>query len=192
VSTANNTRDSNRHPYVVGFNRAEDDCIPVVGIVSIVASETDTNTPSDLPNGVISGWHYRLASVFGAGTITALSLAIANHPLVQQLAMSIPIFNRLSVTTLSNDSLMIATITVLVIMAIALFPLSSPRSRPSIDIIIETQCRVLLAAVVLATIEYFDYTYRLPRLTFVLTMIGLLVFLPAWNVLIQRPKQPLE
>jgi lipopolysaccharide/colanic/teichoic acid biosynthesis glycosyltransferase len=118
-----------------------------------------------------------------------LSIAIANHPMVQRLTMSVPVFSRLPTRTLSNGSLTIAMITVLLIVLIALFPLYKPRPRRIIDVVAETQRRVILAAFALATIGYFDYTYRLPRSTLVLTTVGLLVFLPAWNVLIRRQKR---
>jgi exopolysaccharide biosynthesis polyprenyl glycosylphosphotransferase len=140
-------------------------------------------------NAVVSGWQYRLASLIGTGLITVLSVAIANHPAIQRLAMFVPVFNRLPVTTLSNGSFMIVIVTVLVIVTLALFPLYKPRPRRILDVVTETQRRVILAAFALATIGYFDYTYRLPRTTLVLTTIGLLVLLPAWNVLIRRQKR---
>jgi lipopolysaccharide/colanic/teichoic acid biosynthesis glycosyltransferase len=140
-------------------------------------------------NGVVSGWQYRLASLIGTGVITVLSVAIANHPMIQRLAMSVPVFSRLPVMSLSNGSLTIAIVTVLVIVLFALFPLYKPRPRRILDVVSETQRRVMLAALALATIGYFDYTYRLPRSTLVLTTIGLLVLLPSWNVLIRRQKR---
>jgi lipopolysaccharide/colanic/teichoic acid biosynthesis glycosyltransferase len=140
-------------------------------------------------NGVVSGWQYRLTSLIGTAVITVLSVAIANHPMIQRLAMSVPVFNRLPVMSLSNGSLTIVIVTVLVIVLLALFPLYKPRPRRILDVVTETQRRVILAALALATIGYFDYTYRLPRSTLVLTTIGLLVLLPSWNVLIRRQKR---
>lgn len=139
--------------------------------------------------GVVSGWQYRLASSIGTGTITVLAVAVTNHPAVQKLTVSIPVFNRLPVTTLSNGALTIVMATVLFIVLLALVPLYKPRPRRILDVVTETQRRVILAAFGLATIGYFDYTYRLPRTTLVLTTIGLLVLLPAWHVLIRRQKR---
>lgn len=71
----------------------------------------------------------------------------------------------------------------------ALIPLYKPRPRRIIDVVTETQRRVVFAAFSLAAIGYFDYTHRLPRLTLVLMTAGLLVLLPAWHVLIRRQKR---
>lgn len=140
--------------------------------------------------GVVSGWQYRLASSIGTGTIAALAVAVTNHPSVQRLATaSAPVLNRLPATTLPNSALTIAMATVLFIVLLALVPLYKPRPRRILDVVTETQRRVVLAAFILATIGYFDYTYRLPRSTLVLTTAGLLVLLPAWHVLIRRQKR---
>lgn len=139
--------------------------------------------------GVLSGWQYRLASSVGTGAITVLAVAVANHPTMQRLMLSFPIINRLPATTLSNGALTIAMATVLFIVLLALVPLYKPRPRRILDVVTETQRRVVLAAFVLATIGYFDYTYRLPRSTLVMTTIGLFVLLPAWHILIRRQKR---
>jgi lipopolysaccharide/colanic/teichoic acid biosynthesis glycosyltransferase len=47
--------------------------------------------------------------------------------------------------------------------------------------------RTFVALFALATIGYFDYTYRLPRLTVLLATPLLLVVLPSWFVWIRRP-----
>lgn len=108
---------------------------------------------------------------------------------MQRLMLSFPVINRLSATTLSNGALTIVMATVLFVVLLALVPLYKPRPRRILDVVTETQRRVVLAAFVLATIGYFDYTYRLPRSTLVITSLGLLVLLPAWHVLIRRQKR---
>lgn len=45
---------------------------------------------------------------------------------------------------------------------------------------------MILAGFALATIGYFDYSYRLPRTTWILTVSGLLVLTPAWFLTIRR------
>lgn len=138
---------------------------------------------------VTSGWQYRVASLIGTASITALSVAVMGHPVVQTLAVTVPVLSRLPVQPLTDGGSTIVTATVVFIVLLALIPLYKPRPRRIIDVVTGTQRRVVLAAFSLAAIGYFDYTYRLPRLTLVLTTAGLLVLLPAWHILIRRQKR---
>lgn len=136
-----------------------------------------------------SSWRYRLASVIGTASITALVVPVTSHPTVESLAESMPVLSHLPKPIHTHGGLTIITATVVFTVLLALIPLYKPRPRRIIDVITEAQQRILLAAFVLATIGYFDYTYRLPRMMLVLTTLGLLVLLPAWHVLIRRQKR---
>ncbi|GAB3319730.1 sugar transferase [Haloplanus salinarum] len=135
---------------------------------------------------MLSGWRYRLVSGVGATALAAGSVAAANHPIAQRLAVVVPVFDRLPSTTLSNGDLSLAIATTLFVVLGALVPLFKPRPRRVLDTILLVEKRVALAAVALAAVGYFDYTYRLPRTTLVLTTIGLGVVLPAWFVAVRR------
>jgi exopolysaccharide biosynthesis polyprenyl glycosylphosphotransferase len=138
------------------------------------------------PLVMLSGWRYRLASGIGAAALAAGSVGVANHPTVQRLAVVVPMFNRLPSTTLSNGDLSIAIATTLFVVLAALVPLFKPRPRRVLDTILLVERRVFLAAVALAAIGYFDYTYRLPRTTLVLATAAMAVSLPVWFVAIRR------
>lgn len=135
---------------------------------------------------MVSRLRYRLASVTGAGLLTVVALFVANDGGVQQLSMVIPVYNNLHVTTLGNGVLTVVLATVLVVQLLALLPLFKPRPRRILDTVMSTQRRVLLATFVLATVGYFDYTYRLPRTTLVLTTAFSLLVLPMWFVAIRH------
>lgn len=132
---------------------------------------------------------YRLASLGGVSSITILAVLVANHPMVQQSAMLVPVFNRLPATTMTNGNVTVAVVTSLVIVLGAFVPLFKPRPRRFLDIILSVESRVAISVFALATVGYFDYTYRLPRTTLVLTAGVLAVFVPAWFVFLhQRPR----
>ena len=133
-----------------------------------------------------SGWRYRVASVVGAIVVTSWAVTLANHPYVQHASMVIPVFNRLTPTSLSNGPLEVALATTLVIVLVAMFPLFKPRPRRILDTISLTVQRVLMAMVALAAIGYFDYTYRLPRTTLILATVVMGVVMPTWFAGIRR------
>jgi lipopolysaccharide/colanic/teichoic acid biosynthesis glycosyltransferase len=135
---------------------------------------------------MLSGWRFRLVSGVGAASLAAVSVGIANHPLVQRLAVVVPVFDRLPPTTLSNGDLTLAVLTTLAVVLGALVPLFKPRPRRVLDTILSVERRVVLAAVALAAVGYFDYTYRLPRTTLVLATLAMAVVLPAWFVAVRR------
>jgi len=135
---------------------------------------------------MLSGWRYRLVSGMGAVALVVGSVAIANHPVAQRLAVVVPVFNRLPSTTLSNGDLALAIVTTLFVVIGALVPLFKPRPRRVLDTILLVERRVVLAAVALAAIGYFDYTYRLPRTTLVLATLTMAVLIPVWFVAIRR------
>jgi len=135
-----------------------------------------------------TGWEYRLSSAAGTVCLTGGALVAANHPLSQRLAQLVPVFDRLPATTLANGELSLATLTTLVVVLAAFVPLFKPRPRRILDTLVVAEKRVLLAFIALAAVGYFDYTYRLPRTTLVLTGGLLAVALPLWFVAIRwRP-----
>ena len=135
---------------------------------------------------MLSGWRYRLASVLGVVALTAGSVVAANHPAAQRLTAVVPVFDRLPATTLSNGALSLAVVTTLAVVLVAFVPLFKPRPRRVFDTIALSVQRVTLVAVALAAVGYFDYTYRLPRATLVISTVAMGVLLPLWFVTIRR------
>jgi lipopolysaccharide/colanic/teichoic acid biosynthesis glycosyltransferase len=138
------------------------------------------------PLVMLSGWRYRLISGIGAAVLAVGSVGVANHPAAQRLTDLVPVFARLPATTLSEGGLWLAIATTLLVALVALVPLFKPRPRRVLDTIVLVERRVVLAAVALAAVGYFDYTYRLPRTTLVLATLTMGVLLPAWFVAIRR------
>jgi lipopolysaccharide/colanic/teichoic acid biosynthesis glycosyltransferase len=136
---------------------------------------------------MVFGHRYRFVSVGGAIILTTLSLLLANAPLVQStLTSSVPVFRKLSPVVLAGDAYTLALGTTLAVVVACLAPLFKPRPRRILDTILLAQKRVVLAGFALATIGYFDYSFRLPRTTWILIMGSLLVLTPAWFVMIRR------
>ena len=125
--------------------------------------------------------------VGGAIVATTLSLLIANAPPVQSILTStVPVFRRLSPTVLTGDAYTLALGTTLVVVVASLAPLYKPRPWRILDTVLLAQKRVVLAGFALATIGYFDYSFRLPRTTWILVVGSLFVTVPAWFLAIRR------
>ncbi|WP_152042426.1 sugar transferase [Salinigranum salinum] len=136
-----------------------------------------------------TGWRYRFASAAGVTVLTTGAVAVANHPQVQHLLVSLPIVSRLPATTLSNGDLSLAITTTLFVVLGACVPLFKPQPRRRLDVLSVAEKRVFLAVVALAAIGYFDYTYRLPRTTLLLLGGFLAILIPVWFVAIRgRPE----
>jgi lipopolysaccharide/colanic/teichoic acid biosynthesis glycosyltransferase len=135
---------------------------------------------------MLSGWRYRLVSAAGTAVLAAASVGVANLPAVQRLSVAVPVFGRLPATTLSNGGLWLAILTTLAVVLGTLGPLFKPRPRRVLDTVLLVERRIVLAAVALAAVGYFDYTYRLPRTTLVLATVAMGVVLPAWFVAVRR------
>ncbi|MFC4550039.1 MULTISPECIES: sugar transferase [Halorussus] len=132
---------------------------------------------------MVSGLKYRALSVIGAVLGSASAVLLSNQPTVQRFSTEfVPVFNRLPAAVLTGAEFRLALISTISITVASLFPLFKPRPRRILDTIFLTQKRVVVATLALATIGYFDYTYRLPRSTLVLLMAVLLVSLPVWFV----------
>jgi exopolysaccharide biosynthesis polyprenyl glycosylphosphotransferase len=133
-----------------------------------------------------SGWRYRVASVLGTAVLTAVAVTVINTPVVQETFALVPYFGRPAPVVLLNGTLAWTIATTLLVTLAALWPVFKPRPRRILDTILLTQKRVVLAMIGLAALGYFDYSYRLPRATLVLTTAFLLVVLPLYTVAIRR------
>ncbi|QDX40819.1 sugar transferase [Salarchaeum sp. JOR-1] len=136
---------------------------------------------------MVSSGGYRVVSAGGTIAATLAALLLANlHAVQLVITTTIPLVRRLHPTTLQGPAFGIATLTTILAVGIAVAPLYKPQPRRILNVVYHTHRRVLLAGLALATIGYFDYTYRLPRTTLLLTISILLVVLPVWFVMIRR------
>jgi lipopolysaccharide/colanic/teichoic acid biosynthesis glycosyltransferase len=133
-----------------------------------------------------TGRRYRVGSVAGLVVLATLAVRLASVPAVQSLAVGLPVVGRLPVDPAAGSELLPGTATTLAVVLVAFLPLYVPRPRRSLDTVALAVERVLLSTVVLAAVGYFDYTYRLPRLTLVLASATLFVLAPAWFLLLRR------
>ncbi|WP_265112366.1 sugar transferase [Halosolutus halophilus] len=134
-----------------------------------------------------TGWKYRVVSTLGAILLTVGAVLVANHQIAQWwFTTYVPLFNRLDVTVLGGESLYwTITLSVLAV-AGSLVPLYKPQPRRVLDIVFLAQKRVLVGGLALATLGYFEWSYRLPRATLVMTIGLLAVVIPPWFVWIRR------
>ncbi|PSQ40004.1 exopolysaccharide biosynthesis polyprenyl glycosylphosphotransferase [Halobacteriales archaeon SW_5_70_135] len=132
------------------------------------------------------GWRYRLGSAFGVIALTAAAVSIASHPTVLDAVSVLPVVGRLAVDPPGTAEGIVEVVTAVVVVTAVLVSLYKPRPRRILDTVTLTQKRVVVAIFMLATIGYFDYTYRLPRITLLIATPILLVTLPAWFLWIRR------
>lgn len=132
------------------------------------------------------GWRYRLAGIAGTAFLTTFVIFLVNNTLVLQYASTLPLIGRLPAQSPVGSELVFELVTGTAVVLAAFIPLYKPRPMRILDAVTLAQKRVLLAMVALAAIGYFDYTYRLPRITVLLTTPLLLVVLPSWFVYIRR------
>lgn len=136
---------------------------------------------------MISGWRYRVVSIGGVIVTTAAALLVANHAITQSFVTTyLPLVGRLEPTVLSGSGLVVAVALSVAVVFCCLLPLYKPRPRRVLDTIFLTEKRVLVAMFALATVGYFNYSYRFPRTTLTVTMAALLVALPVWFVAIRN------
>jgi lipopolysaccharide/colanic/teichoic acid biosynthesis glycosyltransferase len=133
-----------------------------------------------------TGLRYSVASSLGTAVLVVFSIVVANHPFVQYVLTSLPVFGRLEPTTLTNGALTLAAATATVVMFVALSPLFTPRPRRTLDVVSLAFRRLLGACFTLAVIGYLDYTYRLPRPTLATMTVLLCILLPAWFLFLHR------
>ncbi|WP_409025296.1 sugar transferase [Halalkalicoccus salilacus] len=143
---------------------------------------------------MVQGWKRRVLSAAGVIVFTAVAVLIANHPITQAIiTIYVPLARRLPVIVLEGSELVLAIALSCTIVFLCLIPLYKPGARRILDLIFLTEKRVLAAMFALATVGYFNWTYRLPRATLAVTTGLLLVVLPTWFVLIKtgyRGKNP--
>ncbi|QCC51781.1 sugar transferase [Halapricum salinum] len=133
-----------------------------------------------------SGWRYRIASVTGVVGLVIIALVAANYPLVESLFRLLPVVGDLPLDNAGGVELAVETVTAILVVVGALAPLYKPRPRRILDVWMLATQRTVVAFLALATIGYFDYTYRLPRSTLLIVGAFLFVTIPAWFVLIRR------
>ncbi|REA02037.1 exopolysaccharide biosynthesis polyprenyl glycosylphosphotransferase [Haloferax sp. Atlit-6N] len=136
------------------------------------------------------GFWYRVESSLGVALVTAFTVTLVNGPLFQQLFSLVPVLNRLVTPLPGVPEGAVMVLTAVVVVTGAFIPLYKPRPRRIIDVVALVHKRVFVAVLALATIGYFDYTYRLPRLTLIAITPVLLTVLPVWFVWIRQ--RPLE
>ena len=134
-----------------------------------------------------NGWRYRVASVLGVAVLTAAGTVAVNNGAVQSAVTTLPILSRLPADPPSGAELSFEVLLTVAVVVGAFIPLYKPQPQRVLDIIGLTHKRVLVAVFALATIGYFDYTYRLPRLTLLLLTPILFIVLPLWFVWLRQP-----
>ncbi|ELZ50790.1 sugar transferase [Halorubrum coriense DSM 10284] len=135
-----------------------------------------------------TGWRYRIASVGGVAALVGVAVMLANSETVQTAVSLVPVIGRLPVDPPAGAEFVIEVALTVVVMAAAFVPLYKPRPRRILDIVGLAHKRTFVAVFALATIGYFDYTYKVPRLTLVLITPLLLVVLPVWFTWLRRPE----
>lgn len=135
-----------------------------------------------------SGWRYRLASVTGVALVAALAVVFVNNATVQTTVAMVPVLGRLPPDPPAGAEFVIEVGLTAAVVTGAFVPLYKPRPRRILDIVALTHKRLFVAVFALATIGYFDYTYKVPRLTLVLITPPLFVTLPALFIWLRRPE----
>lgn len=136
---------------------------------------------------MLTGWWYRIVSGAGVVALAAIAVLIANLQLLQTVFTTyVPLFWRLEPVALTGRGLYVAIAVTAAVTAGCLTPLFKPRPRRILDIVELAHKRVLVAGSVLATLGFFNYTYRLPRATLVMTVGLLFVAIPLWFVVIRH------
>ena len=133
-----------------------------------------------------SGWRYRVQSVVGVAALTAVAVAVVNSPAAHALLQRVPVVGRLAAEAPMGTEIVFEAVVTTAVVTAAFVPLYKPRPRRVLDTIAFAHKRVVVAVFALATIGYFDYTYRLPRTTLIAITPVLLVVLPAWFAWIRR------
>ena len=136
---------------------------------------------------MVTGWRYRLLSVFGVCVLVCGSLLLANHSLSQGFFTTfVPLFNRLEPTVLEGESLWWAFVLSVLLVGASLAPLYRPKPSRLLDTVFYAQQRVIVAGLGLAAFGYFKWSHRLPRATLTMTIGLLLIVIPLWFVWIRR------
>ena len=136
---------------------------------------------------MLTGWHYRFIAIGGVVGISVVAVIIANVRPVQFLFTTYtPVFWRLDPVVLSNSSLYLAIALTVASALAVLVPLYKPGPRRAMDTFFMAQKRMIVAGCVLATLGYFNYSFRLPRTTLTISIGLLTILLPLWFVWIRQ------
>ncbi|WP_255167387.1 sugar transferase [Natrononativus amylolyticus] len=138
---------------------------------------------------MLTGWRYRAFGGVGAVLIVIAAVLLANQEATQVLFTTyVPVFNNLDPEILEGEALAWAAVLSVLAIGLSLIPLYKPQPRRFLDTVFFTQKRVVVGGLALATLGYFNWSYRLPRATLTMTIGFLVVALPAWFVWIRlRP-----
>ncbi|OIB56535.1 sugar transferase [Natrialba sp. SSL1] len=136
---------------------------------------------------MLTGWRFRIGSMLGVILVTITAVLAANHPVSQALFTTyVPLFNRLEVTVLSGSSLYWAIALSVLAVVGSLIPLYKPQPRRTLDLVVFSQKRVIVALLALAALGYFKWSHRLPRATLAMIAGMLLVAIPLLFLGIRR------
>lgn len=135
-------------------------------------------------------WQYRFMSVLGAVLLPIFALRIANFSPVQALFSLVPFIGHLPFETSNGAMFEQQVLTVGVVFLLLFVPFYKPRPQRIPSIALGTLRRVMVGVLALATIGYFDFSFRLPRAMLLVTAALLLVAMPVWFVTIRRRPDP--
>lgn len=135
------------------------------------------------------GWRYRFMSLFGAAVLPVLGLRVATSGPVRDLFSLVPLVGHLPFSV-PGGAFEYQVATVLVVFLLVFVPFYKPRPQRALNITLGALHRVVIGLLALATIGYFDFSFRLPRATLLVTGAFLLVAMPAWFLAIRRRPRP--
>lgn len=134
-----------------------------------------------------SEFRYRFTSITGTIFLVSLAVVVANTSVMQTFfTTSAPLINRLQIIIIPFPQVVIAAVIAALIVTSSLVPMFKPRPRRILDTLFVTEKRLLIAVLGLATIGYFDYSYRLPRSTLIIVTTLLSIWLPMLFITIRR------
>lgn len=133
-----------------------------------------------------SGWRYRVAGLGGTVLATVVAVSLAYQSPVQALVALLPVVGDLPIESATGSELAFKIATTATVVVLAFAPLYRPQPRRLLDTWTLALQRTGIALLALATVGYFDYTYRLPRSTLIVAGTTLAVLLPLYFVGIRR------
>jgi lipopolysaccharide/colanic/teichoic acid biosynthesis glycosyltransferase len=126
--------------------------------------------------------------VAGVGILVIAAVTLANHPAIEPWYRYLPIVGHLPLDRAAGWELVFESSIAAVVVLASLIPLYKPQPRRILEVWMVALRRTVVALLALATIGYFDYTYRVPRATLVIAGSILVVAIPAWFIVIRgRP-----
>lgn len=118
--------------------------------------------------------------------LITIAVVAENSPPACTLLQPLPVVGQLASEAPAGSEIAFEAVVATMVLTAAFVPLYKPRPRRILDTVMPVQKRALTALLALATIGYFDYTYRLPRATLIMITPVLLVVLPTWFTWIRR------